>query len=239
MASRGRTGATRGDASVRVSSLRRRGESGSVEAGSRGVPRGGRDGERGDGGDSLLPLATPEVYYKEAQGARKVAFEGDAETISYLPGSRLNVVFEDDPKWIHERLLLWPVGRESWVVKTPDGDVYEEGLEDYKRVYGLPLPGHAVRRSAGTVEFSRGWTKDELTDMVKEGRSLAKAARKERDIVGTSDPLVMVDFGGHALSVPGEGVVEKVTRRLRGKVAPPRPPALQTAHLWSISTPPG
>ena len=44
------------------------------------------------------------------------------------PGGLVRVYYPDDPGIWHERLLLYPVTAQVWVIYTPDGDLYSENL---------------------------------------------------------------------------------------------------------------
>ena len=44
---------------------------------------------------------------------------------------RLLVSYSDDVGYHHERLLLYPIQDERWVVMTGDADVYDEAFADY------------------------------------------------------------------------------------------------------------
>ena len=59
-------------------------------------------------------------------GRAVAAVEFSAELV---PGRAVGVWYEGDDVW-HERLLLHPTGTPGlWVVRTPDGDVYDEQID--------------------------------------------------------------------------------------------------------------
>ena len=45
-----------------------------------------------------------------------------------VPGDHVVVWYNNDDVW-HEGLLGWPLGVETWVIRTTDGDVCAETLE--------------------------------------------------------------------------------------------------------------
>ena len=60
------------------------------------------------------------------QSGTKTREHGDHVDLSsgYL-GLRVAVTFGDDLGWLHERLLLWVIEPDRFVVLTPDGNMYE------------------------------------------------------------------------------------------------------------------
>ena len=93
-----------------------------------------------------------------------------------LPGGRLVVNFHDDPGWDHSRLFLWPIDATTWIILTPDGDKFADRFAGYSRMRVLPLGGDEMPE-VGSVEFNRGWTLNELSELVREGRNLALCVR--------------------------------------------------------------
>ena len=55
------------------------------------------------------------------------------------PGLRVAVTYKDDPGWMHERLMLWEVEPDRFVVLTPDGDMYEEMRETWRSAQIMTL----------------------------------------------------------------------------------------------------
>ena len=48
--------------------------------------------------------------------------------------------FESDPGYVHERILMWPLGPDTnrhWVVLTSHGDEYVEALSDWDDLFWL------------------------------------------------------------------------------------------------------
>ena len=59
--------------------------------------------------------------------APRLLSSGDHVDLSNgYPGLCVAVTYEGDPDWLHERLLLWVIEPERFVVLTPDEDMYEE-----------------------------------------------------------------------------------------------------------------
>ena len=81
----------------------------------------------------------------------------------------------------------------------------------------------------GSVEFNRGWTLNELSELVREGRNLALCARTSMGLIYDRDPTMMCDLSGRLFSVPPVTMGERVRRRIVRKllvwrVAPANPP---------------
>ena len=146
------------------------------------------------------------------------------------PGGRLVVNFRDDPGWDHSRLFLWPVDANTWMVLTPDGDKCAEKFSDYSRVR-VPLIVEGETPETGSVEFSRGWPLDELSELVREGRNLALNARSSMGLMYDRDPTMMRDLSGRLFNAPPVTLGERVWRRIVRKLpmwrsAPVNPLAL-------------
>ena len=59
------------------------------------------------------------------------------------PGAWIGVRFADDPGYVHERILEWPIGPvtdRSWIVVTSDGHEYAERVADWE-----VADGHSYR----------------------------------------------------------------------------------------------
>ena len=151
-----------------------------------------------------------------------------------LPGGCLVVNFHDDIGWDHSRLFLWPITANSWIVLTPDGDKYAEKFSDCSKMR-VPLIGESESPKIESVEFSRGVTLNELSELVREGRNLALRARTSRGLTYDCDPTMMCDLSGRlfnaALITVGERVKRRIVRKLpMWRLAPANPPA-PSRHL--------
>ena len=58
----------------------------------------------------------------------------DVGNARLVPGSRWLVRYPDDPDWWHEWVFACPITNTRWVVRTGDGDQYDENLGDYERM---------------------------------------------------------------------------------------------------------
>ena len=69
---------------------------------------------------------------------------------SLRPGEYFEVEYEDDDH-AHERCPLWPLTRDAWAVRSPDGDEWIEHLDGFNPVSGpsLSRPKRAGRRDGG------------------------------------------------------------------------------------------
>ena len=127
--------------------------------------------------------------------------------------------FHDDPSWDHSRLFLWPIDANPWIVLTPDGDKYAENFSDYSK---MPVPriGEGETPEIGSVEFSRGWTLNELSELAREGINLALCARTSMGLTHDRDPTMMCDLSGRLFNVPPVTMGERVRRRIVRKLPP-------------------
>ena len=67
----------------------------------------------------------------------------------------------------------------------------------------VPLPPWwGEMPEVGSVEFNRGWTLNELSELVREGRNLALCARTSMGLTHDRDPTMMCDLSGRLFSVP-------------------------------------
>ena len=94
----------------------------------------------------------------------------------------------------------------------------------------VPPTGEGETPEIGSVEFSRGWTLNELGELVREGRNLALCARTSVGLTHDRDPTMMCDLSGRLSNVPPVTMGERVRRRIVRKLpvwrpAPANPPA--------------
>ena len=73
---------------------------------------------------------------------------------SGYPGLRVAVTCEDDPDWLHERLLLWVIEPDRSVVLTPDGDMYEEMRDTWLTAQIMTGRRHFTIGPANVVAFA-------------------------------------------------------------------------------------
>ena len=131
-----------------------------------------------------------------------VPFEPPRQWI--CPGSRALVTYKGD-RYGHERLFLWPITSDDWVIETPDEDSYVEGLNDYatyrKHVTGGALPD-GMRQA---VLFDQP---------LSDGELIAKIQRAKLDAIKTRESFLQklddshikcIDWNGRALVSAGLG----------------------------------
>ena len=152
----------------------------------------------------------------------------NSQAAELLPGGRLVVNFRDDPGWDHSRLFLWPIGANTWIVLTPDGDSHAEKFSDCSKTRVHPI-GKGETPETGSLEFSRGWTRNELSELVRDGRNLALCARTSMGLTYDRDPTMMCDLSGRLFNVPPMTLGERVRRQIVRKLpmwrpAPANPP---------------
>ena len=93
----------------------------------------------------------------------------------------------------------------------------------------MPPVGEGETPEIGSVEFSRGWTLDELSELVREGRNLALTAQTSMGLTYDRDPTMMCDLSGRLFNVSPMTLSERVKRRIVRKLpvwrpAPANPP---------------
>ena len=132
---------------------------------------------RSIGGASRVPDAADAAYWK-----------------ALVPGQRLLLWYADDHVW-HERVLLWPTGRQGtrvWAIATPDwaddGGVYVEDLTvgpDVSALQALALDGTRPYLDEEIYAFPNVFTDEELGALIGRGRD---AARAQADAGGLDSP---------------------------------------------------
>ena len=65
----------------------------------------------------------------------------DVGNARQVPGSRWLVRYPDDPDWWNQRVFAWPITTTRWVVRTADGDQYDEAFGDYEKMVPLDNSG--------------------------------------------------------------------------------------------------
>ena len=89
------------------------------------------------------------------------------------------VNFQDDSGWDHSHLILWSVDADAGIVLTSEGDKYAERFEDHAWVRVAPIRKEDALE-VGSVDFSRGWTIEELGRPVRDGPSGASRRHMKR-----------------------------------------------------------
>ena len=128
--------------------------------------------------------------------------------------------YPDDPDWWHERVFGWPITKSRWVVRTGDGDQYDENLGDYERMEALDNSGRYPDGVVQVVSFSRGLAREEMQECVRDGRA---EAERIRAVERLQEPTVMIDWWGSEEAAPGNSWIGGAWRRIRGKQVVQRP----------------
>ena len=118
--------------------------------------------------------------------------------------------------------FLWPIDASTWIILPPDGDKIRRKIGDYSKMRAPPI-GDDETPEVGSVELSRGWTIDELSEMVREGRNLALGARASMGLTFDNDPSMMCDLSGRLYNVPPVSLADRVKRRIARKLLEWRP----------------
>ena len=128
----------------------------------------------------------------------------------------------DDPGWDRSRLFLCPLDANNRIVLSPVGDICAAKINDYSRVRVPPNSGGETPE-IGSVQFSRGWTLDELSELVRDGRNRALNAQSSVGLMCDRDPAMMCDLSGRLFNVPSVTLGERVRRRIVRKLPMWRP----------------
>ena len=129
---------------------------------------------------------------------------------------RLLVSYGEDPGWHHERLVCYPLGadRQRAVVLTPDGDMYEESVDDWDSVSVCNWATRYDDAVNQVVAFSTPLSDAEVLRHVKEGRRLALSTIRAE---GQGDPGRLqrfLNWGGDLLPLAGAGIGDAFGKRL-------------------------
>ena len=192
-------------------------------------PGNGRSGGRATRDDARLLDDVAPVLLTAATERGTISNSRNPQAGELLFGGCVVVNFHDDLGWDHSRLYLWPINANTWIVLIPDGDKYAEKFSDHSKTR-VPPNGESETPEIGSVEFSRGWTLSELSELVREGRNLARCARTSMGLTYDRDPTMMCDLSGRLFNVPPVTLGERVKRRIVRKLpmwrpAPANPPA--------------
>ena len=161
---------------------------------------GGRTARNVTRDDARLLDDVAPVLPTTATGRATISDSRNSQAGELLPGGRLVVNFYDDPGWDHSRLFLWPIDANTWIVLTLTINMRRK-CRIIRRCEYLPI-GEGQIRGDGSVEFNRGWTLNELSELVREGRNLALCARTSMGLTHYRDPTMMCDLSGRLFNVP-------------------------------------
>ena len=86
----------------------------------------------------------------------------DVGNARLVPGSRRLVRYPDDLDWWHERVFAWLITNTRRVVRTDDGDQYDENLGE-----ALDNSGRYPDGAVQVVSFSRGLAREDMQECVR------------------------------------------------------------------------
>ena len=109
-----------------------------------------------------------------------------------------------------------------WVVRTADGDQYDEAFGDYEKMVPLDNSGRYPDGVVQVVSFSRGLTRNETRECVRDGRAEAERIRAAERLAAPQEPTMMIDWWGAEEAVPSAWL-GGAWRRLREKQVVQRP----------------
>ena len=103
-------------------------------------------------------------------------------TEALLPGPRIGFRYPDDPNYVHERILGWPVSDTAWLILTPHDQKDIEDFSDWP--VSFPLTGHhgygdKVGDGDEVIAFDAPLEDGALVEFVVRARRLARIAQRD------------------------------------------------------------
>ena len=138
------------------------------------------------------------------QAPRLVSTGDHVDHCSGYLGLRVVVTYEDDPGWLHERLLLWVIEPDRFVVLTPDGDMYEETQDTWLTAQIMTGRRYFPLGPANVVAFADPLEDAEMRRHITEGRSEEDRISAAESHTVTAGPGSYFNWSGElkALSTP-------------------------------------
>ena len=153
------------------------------------------------------------------QAPRLVSTADHVDLSSGYPGLRVAVTYEDDPGWLHERLLLWVIEPDRFVVLTPEGDMYEEMRDTWLTAQVMTGRRHFSMGPANVVAFTDSLEDAEMRHHTTEGRLEADRISAAESLTVTAGPGSFFNRSGELKALGTPGAVARVSHRLRGRRA--------------------
>ena len=101
---------------------------------------------------------------------RLVNTRRNAELSRGYPGPRLAVTYEDDCGWLRERLILWVIKPDKFVVLSPDGDVYDEMRDSWRAAQIMTGRQRCTNGPTDVVAIAEPMENRELIRHITDGR---------------------------------------------------------------------
>ena len=144
-----------------------------------------------------------------------------------MPGSHLVVKYATDPRWCHERLLLWPIAGDRWVVITADNDIYDETIDGYSWFCHVYRRDSALPRDVrNLVMFETLPDRSHMFGLIRRGRLEAQRICAGEGLALMA-PDKCVDSDGLVSSFVPDSSVANIRRRLRMRSQTPAPDVQQ------------
>ena len=124
------------------------------------------------------------------------------------------VTYEDDPGWLHERLLLWVIEPDRFVVLTPDGDTYEEMRDTWLAPQVMTGRLHFPIGPANVVAFTDPLEDTEMLRHITEGRLEGETTSAAESPTVSAAPASCFNWSGELKALSA-----RVSHRLRGRCA--------------------
>ena len=145
------------------------------------------------------------------------------------PGAWIGVRFADDPGYVHERILEWPIGPvtdRSWIVVTSDGHEYAERVADWPSWFWL-----AGRCDGGypvdvgddeVIAFADPVGDAGMLKLIRRGRALAPATCTEMKVAAAVAPKVWTSWEGVEHELPAASIGDRLRTRMVPGAVPQR-----------------
>ena len=156
------------------------------------------------------------------------------ELCGRYPGLRVAVIYEDDPGWTHERLMLWVVEPDRFVVLTPDGDMYEEMRETCRNAQIVTGRRRVPNGPANVVAFGEPMEDAEMLRHITEGRLEGERIYAAESLTSGAGPTSYFNWSGEAKALSTPGAVARVNHRLRGRRATVREEIFPVVGLGDV-----
>ena len=168
------------------------------------------------------------------QARRLVSTADHVDLSSGYPVLRVAVACEDDPGWLHERLLLWVIEPNRFVVLTPEGDMYEEMRDTWLIAQVMTGRRHFSMGPANVVAFKDPLEDAEMRHHTTEGR-LEGNFISAAELTVTAGPGSFFNRSGESKALRTPGTVARVSHRLRGRRASVRREILSVVTFEDIA----
>ena len=140
------------------------------------------------------------------------------------PGAWVAVAFEDDPGYVYERILEWPIGppaRRCWIVLTPGGHEYAEAEADWTECFWLAgrfddgYPPEVGDREM--IPFQEPVSDSSMLKIIRRGRAQAPATQGGLKLAAAKVPTTWTSWEGVEHAMPPAGIGDRLRTRMENQ----------------------